>query len=52
MVKIVTYMGTLMQYAHNLGQARLHGTPEEIEKAQRKHDSYRDLCLMADDVII
>lgn len=51
MAKIVTYMGTLMLYAHALGQARLHGTPEEIEKAQHKHDEYRDLCLMADEIL-
>ena len=51
MVKIVTYMSTLMLYAHELGQAQLNGTTHEIEKAQRKHDEYRDLCLMADEIL-
>lgn len=50
-MKIVTYMSTLMQYAHALGQARLHGTPEEIERAERKHDSYAQLCLQADEIL-
>jgi len=51
MVKVVTYMSTLMHYAHVLGQARLYGTPEEVERAQRKHDEYARACLESDEIL-
>lgn len=49
-IKTVTSFGTLMKLAHALGQAKLHGTPEDIEKAQKDHDVYRDLCLESDEI--
>ena len=52
MVKIITSFYTLMQYAHELGQARLSGDRERIEEAQKKHDEYRDVCLKADKMIM
>lgn len=50
-VEITTYMSTLMQLAHRLGQARLSGDPELIREAEQAHDAYRDLCLEADHFI-
>lgn len=37
-----------MQKAKALGRARMLGDPEEIKKAKLDHDTYRDLCLKAD----
>jgi hypothetical protein len=51
-VKVVTFARTLMYYAHELGQARLSGDPERIEKALREHNAYAQLCIDSDEMII
>ena len=51
MIKTITYLSTLMQFAHELGQARLSGDSDKIEKAKKAHDSYKDLCLKSDEII-
>lgn len=49
---------TLFQLAHELGQAKLRmiERPTEenaaaFEEAQRRHDEYRDICLIADKML-
>ncbi len=42
--KIITFYSTLLHKARILGQARLSGDPERIDKAQKDHDEYADLC--------
>lgn len=49
-MKVITSFQTLMKHAHELGQARLRGNPEEIAAAEAKHDSYRDMCLQSDEM--
>jgi len=51
-MKIITSFQTLMKYAHELWQARLSGDAERIRAAQEKHDTYRDICLQADEMTI
>lgn len=51
-MKLVTSFRTLMQYAHELGQAKLSGDAERIEAAKRQHDEYRGLCLKADEMAL
>lgn len=49
-LKIVCDMRTLMKYAYDLGQARLSKDPERIAEAKEKHDSYKRICLDADEI--
>ena len=51
-LEVVTSFKTLMQLAHELGQARLSGDPDRISQAQSKHDAYRDVCLSADRMML
>ena len=51
-IKIITSFATLMHLAAELGQARLSGDAERIERAQRAHDEYRDICLKADEMLL
>lgn len=51
-MRIVTSFATLMQLAAELGQARLSGDAERIERAQKAHDEYRDICLKADEMLL
>ena len=51
-MKIVTNFTTLMMLAQELGQARMSGDLDRIEKAQKKHDEYRDIVLLSDEMII
>ncbi len=51
-MRIVTSFATLMQLAAELGQARLSGDAERIERAQKAHDEYRDICLKADATLL
>lgn len=51
-MKIVTNFRVLMAKAHAVGQAKLHGTPEELEKAQKEHDEYKELCLLSDEMTL
>lgn len=39
-----------MQLAGALGQAKKSGNLATIEKAQKEHDEYRDLCLQSDEM--
>lgn len=45
---VATDFRELMRLAWNLGKAKKSGNKKAIEKAQNEHDSYRDLCLKAD----
>jgi hypothetical protein len=47
---VVTSFVTLMRYARELGDAEASGDAKRIEEAQRKHDDYRDICLIADEM--
>lgn len=51
-VKVVASFATLMHLAAELGQARLSGDAERIERAQKAHDEYRDICLKADEMLL
>lgn len=51
-VRIVTNFAALMQLTAELGRARLSGDAERIERAQRAHDNYKDLCLKADEMLL
>jgi len=51
-IKIITSFVTLMRYARELGQAKLNGDKKLIEKVQRKHDEYRDICLKSDKMML
>ena len=49
-MKVIGNFGVLISKAKALGHAKKHGTIEDIQKAQSDHDSYRDICLAADEV--
>lgn len=51
-LKTVTSWSTLMHYARALGEARRRGVPEEIAKAEAEHESYRQLCLASDEMML
>ncbi len=51
MIKTITFMSTLMQYAIQLGDARLSGDPDRIAKAEKAHDDYQRACLESDEMI-
>lgn len=44
-IKIQTFWSTLLRKAHAHGQAKLHGTPEEIEATRIDLEEYEALCL-------
>ena len=50
--KTYVTFSALMHYACQLGQARKSGDRERIEKAQREHDEYVDLCRRSDGMIV
>jgi hypothetical protein len=47
-MKIITSAITLLQYAKELGEAKKSGDKDRIEKAQKKHDEYKEMCLRSD----
>lgn len=49
-MKIRASWPVLMSLAKELGDARVSGDKEKIRQAQTAHDSYRDLCLRADEM--
>lgn len=51
-MRIVTSFTTLMHLAAELGQARLSGDEERIERAQKAHEDYKNLCLKADEMLL
>ena len=51
-IEIVTSWQTLIHYAKELGQARRSGDKERIDKAKKKHDEYRDMCLKSDRMVL
>lgn len=51
-MRIVASFATLMHLAAELGRARLSGDEERIERAQKAHDDYRDICLRADEMML
>lgn len=44
-MKVVTSFGYLMKLASILGKARQSGDLEAIAKAQKEHDTYKQICL-------
>ena len=46
------FFSILMKYAFALSKAEKEGNEEEIEKAKVAHDTYRDICLKADKMVI
>lgn len=51
MVHVVAYVSTLMQYAHELGEAKKSGDAGRIAAAQKRHDDYHEVCLKADELV-
>ena len=51
-MKIYTNFSVLMKLAHSMGQAEKNGNQEEYLKAKELHDSYKDLCLKSDGMIV
>ena len=51
-MELVCFWETLMEYAYELGQARLSKDQNRIDEATKKHEAYRDMCLKADRMII
>ena len=51
-MRIVCFWSTLMRYAQALGKARATGNEKEIKKAEQQHDTYKNLCLQADEMIL
>jgi len=51
-MKIVASFGELVRRASVLSRAKLAGNKEEIEKAKKAHDEYKEICLMADELTI
>jgi hypothetical protein len=51
-MEIVTSFKTLMILAKAAADAERRGDPQEIEKAVREHDEYRDLCLQSDRMML
>ena len=51
-MKIITDFSVLMRLARELGKARLSGDLERIEKAQKDHDEYYEICIKSDEMII
>lgn len=49
-IEIVTNFRVLMQLARNVAQAEKNGNQEALAKAKAAHDTYKDLCLMADKI--
>ena len=52
MIKLVTNFGILMRLAKEESEAKKLGDKERIKKAEEEHESYRQLCLMADSMTI
>lgn len=50
MVKQVTFFSTLIKKARELAKANKEG--KNIAEAQREHDTYRELCLKSDCMIV
>lgn len=52
-IKIIADFGTLFRMASELGKAKQRNAPqEEIDRLQRRHDEYKKICLMADEMTI
>jgi len=51
-MKTVTFFKTLMMYAKELGEARLSGDKERIQKAEANHNSYKEQVSNSDTMII
>ncbi len=48
----MTFFSTLMHYAREEAKARESGDEARIKKAAEEHESYRQLCLKSDGMII
>lgn len=51
-VKIVTFWSTLMMYALEEAEAEKTNDPAWIQEAKDRHETYRQLCLQADEMIL
>lgn len=51
-MKTITHWTTLMQYAKELGNARLIGNEANIAIAKEKHDNYASVCLKSDRMVL
>lgn len=51
-MEIVTSWQTLMQYAKELGQAKLSGDKNRIEEAKKKHDDYAAICIKSNRMVL
>ena len=51
-IKIVTNYGHLLYLASLLGKAKKSEDQEAIEKAQKAHDVYKELCMHSDKMTI
>lgn len=49
-MKIITDFRILIALAHEVGKANKRGNKEEIEKVEREHNAYKELCLRAKEV--
>lgn len=52
MTKIKTSWSTLMRLAKAVGDAKKYGTEQEIKEAEDELESYRQICLKADGMIL
>jgi len=48
MIKVQTDFRVLMAHAVEVGRAKTSGDPQRLANAEKAHDAYRELCLMAD----
>jgi hypothetical protein len=51
-IEIVTYFHTLCRLAREEAEARMAGDPEELARAIRAHEDYRQAVLASDSMII
>lgn len=47
-----TSFAVLMRLAREEAKAKRSGTPEQIEKATKAHEDYRQLCLKSDGMLV
>lgn len=50
-MKVITDFRVLLKLAKDMADARKKGDESEIERATKIHNDYRDLCLLADEMV-
>jgi len=48
-MKVIADLGLLMRLAREVNIAKADGCPEKIKIAQNEHNSYKEICLKADE---